>query len=185
MKLSTEQDILDLISADPWMMEVLRVVEKLNLPNCWIGAGFVRNTVWDALFDTPVRTPLDDVDVVFFDSKDQSGERETKLEHELAAKMPEIKWSVTNQARMAKIKGDAPYLSTKDALAAWPETATAVSVRLTGVELELLAPHGIKDMIGGIVRPTPIFSRKEEQFAARQAKKNWKSKWPNLILPRF
>ena len=41
----TEKDILDLIKRDKWMMDVLRVAEKLNLPDWIIGAGFIRNKV--------------------------------------------------------------------------------------------------------------------------------------------
>ena len=29
------------------MLEVLRTVRALNLSDCWIGAGFVRNKIWD------------------------------------------------------------------------------------------------------------------------------------------
>lgn len=182
MKLHTEQDILKHIQSDSWMMQLLRAVEQLALPDWWIGAGFVRNKVWDVLFDKQERTPLDDVDVVFFDLQNQTEDREKLLEKELAAKMPNIKWSVTNQARMASVNGDAPYHSSKEALAAWPETATAVGVHLKNGELELLAPHGIDDLVGGIVRATPIFHNKKDLFAARQAKKNWRSKWPGLIF---
>lgn len=35
----TEKDILDLIEKDEWMMDVLRVVRTLNLPDWIIGAG--------------------------------------------------------------------------------------------------------------------------------------------------
>src|SRR3989344_341827 len=41
----TEKDILDLIKIDKWMMDILRVAEKLNLPDWIIGAGFIRNKV--------------------------------------------------------------------------------------------------------------------------------------------
>jgi hypothetical protein len=31
------------------MMDILHIAEKLKLPDCMIGAGFVRNKVWDHL----------------------------------------------------------------------------------------------------------------------------------------
>lgn len=158
----------------------MRTVEKLNLPDWWIGAGFIRNKIWDELFDKSERTPPDDVDVIFFDPADQSEECEKQLEKELSEQMPDVTWSVTNQIRMAKINGDAPYRSSEDALAAWPETATAVGVHLKNGQLELLAPHGIDDLVNGIVRPTPIFVEKKEAYSKRQAKKNWRAKWPGL-----
>ena len=49
------------------MMSQLKAVESLSLPDCWIGAGFVRNTVWDALHSHPITGALlGDVDVVYF-----------------------------------------------------------------------------------------------------------------------
>ena len=42
----TEQDILKIIENDKWMMDILHVAERLNLPDSMIGAGFVRNKVW-------------------------------------------------------------------------------------------------------------------------------------------
>ncbi len=53
-----------IIQADPLRWHVLGVVRALHLPDCWIGAGFVRNAVWDYLHQRS-RSPLDgDVDVV-------------------------------------------------------------------------------------------------------------------------
>ncbi|WP_404943225.1 nucleotidyltransferase family protein, partial [Pseudomonas sp. DP16D-T1] len=38
-----------IISDDPIRRRMLEIVRSLNLPDCWIGAGFVRNAVWDHL----------------------------------------------------------------------------------------------------------------------------------------
>ena len=50
---TVEFDIAAFIAAQPAMMDLLRAVEALNLPDGWIGAGFVRNPVWDALRGFP------------------------------------------------------------------------------------------------------------------------------------
>lgn len=60
------QKIQELIQADPERMPLLKTVAALALPDCYIAAGFVRNMVWDYLHDYDA-TPLNDVDVVFFD----------------------------------------------------------------------------------------------------------------------
>jgi uncharacterized protein len=46
-------DICRFIERQPEMMQVLGVTEALGLPDCWVGAGFVRNPVWDALHGFP------------------------------------------------------------------------------------------------------------------------------------
>ena len=44
-----EKDIIDIIKSDLWMMEVLGIARSLGLKDWAIGAGFVRNKIWDYL----------------------------------------------------------------------------------------------------------------------------------------
>ena len=76
--------------------------------------------------------------------------------------------------------GDPPYRDTADAIRCWPETATAIAARLLGEHVEILAPHGIGDLLGLIVRPTPVFVNKMEIYRARQEQKKWSERWPKL-----
>ncbi|MDG4837648.1 nucleotidyltransferase family protein [Micromonospora sp. WMMD967] len=46
-------------------MRVLRAAAGLGLPDWWIGAGFVRNRVWDTISGLPA-LPERDVDVAYF-----------------------------------------------------------------------------------------------------------------------
>jgi len=184
----TENDILDLIATEPERMAVLNQVAALELPDCWIGAGFVRNLVWDHLHGFDDRTPLNDVDVIYFDAANVSKVMESKIKNSLAQANPKIKWDVKNQARMHEANNDPPYVSTPDALNYWPETATAVAVRLWQAgsdRLELAAPFGIDDLVNLIVRPTPAFTGRPEQFQRRQAEKNWRAVWPRLTIHSF
>lgn len=180
MKLN-QQDILNLISQDAWMMEVLRLVRDLKLPDAWVGAGFVRGKVWDHLHGYTKRTPLDDVDVVYYDIDYPEESFEQEIEEKLRATKPDIHWSVTNQARMHTLHGDRPYADTSEAVAKWPETCTAVAVRMTDENrLELLAPWGIDDLVSMVIRPTPAFEHRAGEFKSRQDKKQWQKKWPNV-----
>ena len=169
------------------MMRLLQSVSALGLPDSWIGAGFVRNAVWDALHGrTPNCALLNDIDVVFFDRANASPAADAAIEHRLAACAPNLPWSVKNQARMHLRNGEEPYRDTTAAIARWPETATAVAVRLQQGRLDLLAPHGLGDLIGLIVRPTPAFAQRSHAFACRLRAKNWLARWPRLriIAPR-
>lgn len=66
----TESDILNLIKNDKWMMDILRIAERLNLPDWAIAAGFVRNKVWDYLhgYNNPC-VDTADIDLVYYDPK--------------------------------------------------------------------------------------------------------------------
>ena len=62
-----KKDIISLIREDQWMMELLRLTSSLNLPDWWICAGFIRSKIWDTLHHFNDRTPLSDIDVIYFD----------------------------------------------------------------------------------------------------------------------
>ena len=173
------------IAARPALLEPLRAVAALGLPDAWIGAGFLRNPVWDALAGfAPGTNPPGDVDVVWFDPARTTPAEDAAVEAQLRAAHPGIPWSVRNQARMAARNGDAPYADTLDAMARWPDTATAVAARLgPGGAVEVAAPWGVGDLLAGVVRPTPAFAAdpaRREVFARRIAMKGWLRRWPGL-----
>ncbi|HYM30360.1 MAG TPA: nucleotidyltransferase family protein [Candidatus Cybelea sp.] len=182
--LNTAADILRLIEADTWRMGVLRVAMTLNLPDCWIGAGFVRNLIWDELHGYEERTPLNDVDVIWFDRREPSAEKDDVLVAKLKASWPDVPWSVLNMARMHLPAGDPPYASSIDGVRFWPETATAVAVRCNSDRsLELAAPLGLSDLLDLRVRPTPSArERHPDAYRGRIAKKNWLRRWPRLRI---
>lgn len=176
-------DIVRLTRTDAWRMRTLAAAAALELPDSWIGAGFVRNGVWDALHGYDRPTPLNDVDVLYFDPYDRSRETERRLEQRLERDMPGVPWSVRNQARMHLQNGDAPYRSVLDAMRCWPETATGVAVRLDRAgQVEFVAAHGIDDLVNLEVRPTPHFAGKLHAYRARMKKKRWTTIWPRLTV---
>ena len=66
----SENDILNVIRGDKWRMDVLRAARELGLPDWWIGSGFVRTAVWDAMYDKVDKMVPPDVDVIYLDSHD-------------------------------------------------------------------------------------------------------------------
>lgn len=176
-------DILDLVRADGWRMSALRAARTLGLPNWMIGAGFVRSKVWDHLHGiTRDGPPPGDIDLIYYDAAALSTAREQRAEAALKSLFP-ADWSVRNQARMHLHNGrDLPYRSIAEAVADWPETATAVAVTLTEAEaLHLLAPCGIGDLTGLIIRPAGNGLRNPEIYRRRKLSKGWEKHWPKLV----
>ena len=178
-----ESDILKLIRDDVWMIKVLEIVQGLNLPDWMIGAGFIRGKVWDVLHRYTERTPLEDIDVIYFDPTNTEEVKEKELEKILKNKMDEP-WSIKNQARMhLVVKRETPYTSSKDALAHWVETPTCIAATLDKDDnLKLIAPHGIDDLVNLVLRPSPLFTGDIQIFKDRIEKKQWQSKWPKLKI---
>ncbi|OGI29555.1 MAG: hypothetical protein A2288_03120 [Candidatus Moranbacteria bacterium RIFOXYA12_FULL_44_15] len=186
MKNLNEKDICQLVENDQWMMKVLATAKSLNLPDWWIGAGFVRNKVWDYLHNFNHSTSLSDIDVIYFNAEDKEESTEKKLENELQKLLPNLPWSVKNQARMYIANGDNPYVSSTDALARWPETATSIAVKLDEKNQVIInAPNGIDDLVNLRVCPTPAFRSKKEIYESRLKKKNWEAKWPKIQVFHF
>ena len=178
--MKTNADILKAISQDEWMMEILYTTKELQLPDWCICAGFVRSKVWDVIHGFSERTPLPDVDVIYFDVKNIEVEVEKELEQKLYAIHPNVPWSVKNQARMHLKNNTEPYKSSMDAISKFPETATALGVKLDDAKnLILIAPLGIEDLIKCRVRPTPTFNNTEKMhmFHNRVKNKRWHDAW--------
>lgn len=187
----TKKEIPLLIEQDLWMMAILQAVQRLALPDWWIGAGFVRSKVWDHLHGYSKRTPLPDIDVIYFDKNDftkkemqkETTTAEIQYENRLRERMPEIHWSVTNQARMHVFHKHLPYSSSVEALSRWVETATCIGARLTkDNHVILTAPHGVEDLVGLVLRPTPGVYNDTKRFYERVTKKEWLKKWPKLQI---
>jgi hypothetical protein len=171
-----------LMRETPTCRAALEALRALLLPDGWIAAGLIRNAVWDERHGFHFGSP-EDIDVIYFDASDPSGEREAEIESKLRTLAPGLPWSVRNQARMHARNGHAPYRSSTDAMAHWVETATAVGVRLgPDRAFEIAAPHGLADLDQLILRPGPAYRQRLEVFHARQAQKRWLERWPMLRM---
>lgn len=178
-----EQQLCDLLREDAWRFDVLRAVSQLGLPDCWVGAGFIRSYVWDRLCGLAAQKP-EDVDVVYHYDGDIAEQSEKLYDEKLVQMMPDVPWSCKNQARMHIKAGiDTPYKNTEEGLMNWTETATAVAARMDAEgRLHVLAPFGLEDLFGMVVRPTPLFQKRLLQYRARLAQKRWDQRWPQLTF---
>ncbi|MEX1064249.1 MAG: nucleotidyltransferase family protein [Candidatus Paceibacterota bacterium] len=176
----TEQGILNLISEDDWMMNILRIAENLNLPDWAIGAGFVRNKVWNYLHGYNKKTvDTSDVDLVYYDPNGNDEKDDERLSEQLK-KETGIAWEVVNQFYAHKWNNLAPYMSTEDAISQWPETVTGIGVKLENGSLKLIVPNGIDDLVNLVIRPSPKFIENLERVRKRVEEKRWLEKWPKL-----
>jgi uncharacterized protein len=181
MMIKNEKGIIQLIKEDEWMMNILRAVKSLNLPDWWICAGFVRSKIWDTLHGFKERTPIPDIDVIYFDDTNMEELEEKRLEIRLRNILPDIPWSVKNEARMHVVNNIHPYSSSVDAISKFPETATSLGVKLDEKnDIILVAPWGVDDVINLEVKPTPYFQESKERaqiYEERITKKNWQDIW--------
>jgi hypothetical protein len=175
----------ELLRRDSFRMDCLKAARQLQLQDYYLAAGFLRNAIWDHLHGLSEMTPLNDIDLVFFDPADLSTETEQQLCFQLYQRLPCANWEVRNQARMHVLQGHAPYQNTAEAIAQWVEIPTCVGVRLElDDSLSFCAPYGLEqnwslDLKLNLQNPRP------ELFAQRLQQKNWLTLWPKLQLKPY
>jgi len=184
-----------MLSQHDWFLDALRAVRSLGLARWCIGAGAIRNLIWDELSHnsaasgwTSCPSPLSDVDVAYFDSSDLSSQRDAALQALLHARLPGVPWEVTNQAGVhqwfAASFGHAvaPLASLEQAIATWPEYVTAVAVSLRDDDtMEVIAPFGLDDLFTMTVRHNPLRAS-VANYRDRLAKKRYAERWPGVTI---
>lgn len=182
MHLELENELINSIESDKWMIEILKVVRDLELNDCWIGAGFVRNKIWDVKHGK-LRTQLNDIDIIYFDKSNTTKTHDLHIEIKLNKIDPSLNWSVKNQSRMHIRNGHYPYSDCNEAISFWPETATAIAIRLNSKnEIEYIAPYGLDDLFNLLVKPTPKFDL--DTYKNRIQNKKWKEIWNRLEIKK-
>lgn len=179
----TEEDIVKMIKRDKWMMDILTEADKLNLPDWMIGAGFLRNKVWDYLHHVN-REVADthDIDLVYFDKTNVDEEKDRLISENMNGVLG-LEWEIVNQAYTHKWhEREIPYENTSEALSEWVETPTCVAVTLVNGEPHIIAPHGIADLVKLVIRPSPSHRDKLDIFYKRIEDKKWLLKWPKLKI---
>ncbi|MFF0155182.1 nucleotidyltransferase family protein [Micromonospora sp. NPDC005203] len=185
-----EGELRDLVDGSRWLTRALSVVRASGLPDAWIGAGALRDLVWGERYgDGFDPTTVRDVDVVFFDPTRLTRDDDHEATALLTRAWPQPPWEARNQAAVhtwyaARFGGDpiTPYRSVAEAIATWPEYATAVAVRLDSTDrLEVCAPYGLADLLGGIWRHNPA---RVDVAASRQrlARHRPVRRWPGVTV---
>jgi hypothetical protein len=185
MDRSREERLFDFVRECDWLMRALIAARDLELDSWCIGAGAIRNCVWDRLHAHAQPSLLADVDVAYFAPDEASGvEREHQATLERAC--PGIPWEVTNQAHVHQwFEGHfghpvEPLCSLSDAVASWPEFATSVGVTLDGADaLHVIAPLGLEDLFAMRVRRNPA-RVSLTTYRARVVDKQYRERWPRV-----
>lgn len=187
-----ENALTGMIRSSPWLMRALGAVRNAALPDAWVGAGVLRDLVWGQRYGSGFRPDrVRDVDVAFFDPHELSRAGDDRATELLTQRLPEVPWEAKNQAAVHtwypdRFGGDPvePLTSIQDAVGTWPETATAVAVRLNGHDaIEVCAPLGLEDLLGGVWRRNPR-RVSVAQSRARLARHDPATRWPEVkVVP--
>ncbi len=170
------------------LYDLIVQARDMALPDYYIGAGCVVQTVWNILTGRDPMYGISDIDFVYFDNSDLSYDAEDRMIRRIQeglASSP-VPVDIKNQARVYlwyQEKFDhpiAPYISLESAIDTWPTTATSIGVRLTPTgELFVHAPFGMDDLFSMVVRANKA-QITEAMYLQKVTK--WKAKWPELTV---
>jgi uncharacterized protein len=182
-----ERELEAILATNPVVATVLERTPALDLPDWYLGAGAVANTVWNHIHGFDPEHGIDDYDLVYFDASDLSDDAEHDVRGRIDMLFADIDgpFHVTNEARVHLWYEEkfgtpiAPYASTADAITTWPTTATSIGVRRTVAGFEVCAPFGLDDLFALVVRPNPK-QITEVVYHAKVAR--WRPLWPQLTI---
>src|SRR5690348_16038912 len=120
--LKTQNDLEIALRQNMRLGEILERFEEIVLPDCWLAAGAIAQTIWNLRCEQPAVFGLKDVD---FDEQDLSFEAEASHERRVRSLFQHlpIKLDVKNEARVHLCYEDRfgyaikPYSSSADAIA--------------------------------------------------------------------
>jgi hypothetical protein len=163
--------------------------ERLGLPDGWLVAGCLFQSVWNLQAGRDPAAAIKDYDFFYFDADDLSEEAERsvqlRLERELADLGVELE--AKNQARVHLWYEDYfghPYPRLRDArdgIDRFLVLGTCVAVRPVGASLELYAPYGLQMLYDGALAPNPLTDHRT-LFDAKA--RSYQARWPSLRVVR-
>ena len=177
-----------LVRSTPWLLGALRAAREVDPPDWLVGGGVLRDLVWDHLHGRTDPSPPRDVDLAFFDPARLDPARDAEVERTLRARLPGVPWDAKNQAAVHAWYGHVfggevePLTSSADGVATWPETATAVAVRLLDDDrIQVVAPCGLDDLFGLVCRRNPR-RVSVAHYRRRVRDKRVADRWPGVRI---
>lgn len=178
-----------IVFLNPIIVEILQRMPVLQLPDCWLAAGALFQTVWNVLCDRDPQAGILDYDINYFDPSDLTWEAEdraiTAAGRTLAGIGADIQ--IRNEARVHLWYQEKfgvpcpPYRSTRHAISTFPNCSSCVGVRVIDGTLDVHAPFGLTDVFRMTTRPNPVLCP-AEVYAAKTSR--WAAEWPRLtVLP--
>jgi uncharacterized protein len=160
---------------------------RLALPDAWLVAGCLVQTVWNVLTSRPVDYGIDDYDAFYFDP-DTSWQAEDAAIRELQRSLAKlgVKIELRNQARVHlwyPQKHGLPYpalQSSTQGIDRFLTKNTRIGIRCAQGGYDVYAPGGFDDVARMIVRPNsgPNFSAENYNAKTRR----WKMLWPEITV---
>jgi len=179
---------ISIISENKDLMDVLDYISNLNLPNFYIAAGSIFQTIWNKIDQKDLNYGIKDIDVIYYNSKDLNVDTDLKyyelISNYCTKKNYDYEIDVSNEARMHIWKKEKfgidikPYVSSEDAIDKWIATVHAIGITKINGEIKIYAPYGLNDIFNKTIRPIKHMDNSKEIYDKKV--KSWCERFDNL-----
>ena len=184
------KEVIKILKKNKDLMNILNYISEINLPNFYIAAGCIFQTIWNYFDNKPLNYGIKDIDIIYYDKDDISKETEIKIEKEITNHFKKInnnyKFDIHNEARMhlwEKEKNNIvidQYKNSEDAINNWIVTIHAIGITKENGEIMLYAPYGLDDIFSRTVRPIKHKTNTKEKYYKKV--NSWKDRFNNLNI---
>ncbi|MEO8542773.1 MAG: nucleotidyltransferase family protein [Betaproteobacteria bacterium] len=173
---------------NPHNREILRRLPSLDLPDAWLVAGCLFQTVWNLQGGRAPTAGIKDYDLFYFDGSDLSEQAEAAVGARVETCLRDlgVTLEAKNQARVHAWypqwfgRPYAPLHSSRDGIERFLVPCTCVGLQpgADGTPF-LYAPYGLDALYRGILRPNPLIDHRE---LFRQKAASYRARWDWLQI---
>lgn len=171
---------------------ILERWQDLALPDGWLVAGCLFQTVWNLRTGKPPEADIKDYDLFYFDPHDLSREAEQQVQARVDAVLGDlgVTFEAANQARVHlwyEQDFGQPYQalhSSRDGIERFLVPSTCVGVRpgqAAGTH-EVYAPYGLELLYEGVLAMNPLVPHRE-LFERKAASYQGRWEWLTIVRP--
>ena len=166
------------------IISILDFLESVNLPNFYLVAGTIFQTIWNFLDNNPLYCNIHDIDIFYYDKDNLDKEYEDKLEEKIKQFLVDnninLEIDIHNEARVNLWKkyNENPnvdyYENTEDAIRRLISTIQAIGLTKINNKIKVYAPYGLSDVFSKTIRPVKLptnskitYNKKIESWSKR------------------
>lgn len=168
------ETFIKIIKQNSDLVTILDYIYELKLPNFYIAAGSVFQTIWNYYDNKPLNFGIKDIDIIYYDPINLSKESEQKLEKTIEDYLKKAglnyELDIHNEARMHLWKKDNEnknidqYKNSEDAINQWIATVHAIGITKENNEIKVYAPYGLSDIFSKTIRPIKHKNNSKELY---------------------
>lgn len=184
------EEFISILKQNKDLMIILDYIYKLKLPNFYIAAGSIFQTIWNYYDNKPLNFGIKDIDIIYYDSNNLSKEDEKELENKITNYFKTLnlhyEFDIHNEARMHLWKKENEnkninqYKNSEDAIDQWIATVHSIGITKENDNIKIYAPYGLSDIFSRTIRPIKHKTNSKELYDKKV--ESWQKRFDNLNI---